>query len=229
MPLIIGLVIIVIVGIVFYIFLQKNKARDLNTILNLELKLKNESVNIGQDLKYSIICKPSVRINADTIEGELISKRFDSYNNNWSREAFLSHGVETNHFVFSFGKDIIIVPGSDNRFDGYVPIPPDADPTEDSAVFHSHWLMTVRIHAKGYKSASVSREVIVTALNPQMLEVKKREEPQNVEFVKGIGKRNRKPNIQVLFPGSSNSSNENKSSVRNESSFDFLELENDQS
>lgn len=205
------------------------KSRSLNKLIDLKIDMGSSTVNRGEDLKYSVVIIPSVRINAEIIEGDLIARQLNPSQGNLSNlpDLLFSGGEVLDTFIFSFGKDIVLLPGSENKFDGYVPIPETAMPTEKSALTCIRWILTVRVHCKGYKPAVVSREITVTAVHPQMMEDKKREEEQNVEFIPSTRKGKGNSNIQILFPGSQSEIKGNETHVKSGSSFGFLELENE--
>ncbi len=226
MNIVIWVTVTLIVAGLAYLFI---KSRSLNKLIDLKIDLQNTSVNPGEELKYSVVIVPSVRINAEIIEGDLLAKQFNPQQGNLSNlpDMLFSGGEVLDTFIFSFGKDIVLLPGSENKFDGYVPIPETAIPTEKSALAYIRWILTVRVHSKGYKPATTSREIIVTSLSPQMMIDKKREEEQNVEFIPETRKGKGNSNIQILFPGSQGETSGNETHIKSGSSFGFLELEND--
>ena len=227
MNIVIWVLVSVIVAGLAYLFIVKS--RNLNKLMDLKIDIQNTSVNRGEDLKYSVIIVPSVRINAEIIEGDLLAKQFNPSQGSLSNlpDLLFSGGEVLDTFIFSFGKDIVLLPGSENKFDGYVPIPETAVTSEKSTLSHIRWILTVRVHSKGYKPAVVSREITVTALHPQMIADKKREEQQNVEFIPETRKGKGNSNIQILFPGSQSETRGNVAHAKSDSSFGFLELEND--
>lgn len=221
---VIGIVIaLVAAGLIYFFFF---KSRSLQNVMDLRIDLEKTSVNRGEELKYAVVVIPSTKINADIIEGDLLAKQFTPRRGNLP-DLLFSGGETLDTFIFSFGKDIILLPGSENKFPGYVPIPDSAIPTEKSALSNIRWILTVRVHSKGYRPASVSREVTVNAFLPQMQEYKKREEEHNVEFIPEARKGKGSPNIQILFPGTQTDRRENETAAGSNSRFGFLELEND--
>lgn len=227
MNIVIGIVVVVIAaGLIYYFFVRPG---NLKHLIDLRIDTLNTTVNRGEELKYAVVIVPKIRLNAEIIEGDLLAKQFNPQQGSLTGfpDLLFSGGEVLDTFIFSFGKDIVLLPGSENKFDGYVPIPETAIPTEKSRLVNIRWILTVRVHSKGYRPASVSREITVTALHPQMMEDKKREDEHNVEFIPETRKGKGSPNIQILFPGSNAETRGNENHAKSDSSFGFLELEND--
>jgi len=220
---------LILIGAVWFYFYKKVNA--LSRILKLRLELNPMTANRGQQVIFSILSDPEKQIKADTINGELICKRFDSCRGNWTDWTdlpIICHGQILAQIIFSFGKDLILVPGSENRYEGYIPIPDDAPPTEVTKLFQVKWMVMVRVHSRDYKTASVSKELKVTAFHPQMIEAKRGEQEQNVEFTPMKRKAIQRQNIQLVFSDSVDKHPGKKlSSQGSVSSFNYLELENE--
>ncbi|MCD4785200.1 MAG: hypothetical protein K8T10_15395 [Candidatus Eremiobacteraeota bacterium] len=215
-------------GIGYYFYVR---SRSLDRVLNLRLEVIPPRVNRGQDIKVSLMANPARKIKGEVVSGELICKQFNIYSGkmrDWTESAASTHGDILAHFLFSFGSDLVFLPGSDNRYEGVIPIPEDACPTDAQDPQQVHWAVRATVHIEGYNPTVTFKEVNVTAHHPQMLEVLKKDEILPADHVMKKGRKGAlRQNVQVVFSGSDEGSGREEIS-RETSSFGFLELDGDQ-
>lgn len=215
-------------GIGYYFYVR---SRSLDRVLNLKLEVNPPRVNRGQDVKVSLITNPTRKIKGEVVSGELICKQFRSYSGSmkdWTESSVSTHGEILSHFLFSFGSDLVFLPGIDNRYEGIIPIPEDAYPTDTGAPMQVHWAVRVTVHIEGYSPTVTFKEFNVTSYHPLMVEAKGKDELLPADHVMKTGRKGAlRQNIQVVFSGSEEESG-TKKITREASSFGFLELDGDQ-
>jgi len=227
MTIVVILLIIGVLGIGYYFY---KRSRSLDRVLNLRLEVNPPRVNRGQEIKVSLIVNPTRKIKGEVVSGELLCKQFKKYSGSmrdWSESAISTHGEILSHFLFSFGSDLVFLPGIENRYEGIIPIPDDAYPTDTDAPMEIHWAIRATVHIEGYNPTVTFREFNVTAYHPQMIEAQKKEDLLSADHVLQKGRKGAlRENIQVVFSGSDNGISD-KNISQSGSSFSYLELDSD--
>lgn len=222
----VGISLTIIALLVFFLLLEHRRRR-LSRILRLSLEFNPLKVHPGDNFDLVVNSQSQKTIRAALVEGDLICKR---YNFPW--QVFLDNaGIPTGQPLtimrFSLGSDLMFVEGTTSSYGGQLPIPEEAFLTEKGEVLTIRWVASVRVHAAGYPSATVSRELPVIPQN----EVR---EPTQEEIAamgsKGLEsymqkKTNPRDNVILTVEGApvAGESKEEQSKSR----FAFLELEDD--
>lgn len=165
MPVLIGSVIaflILLLLIKLFRVLQKKA-------MAFKLTIDPEEVDKGGHVKVIVTASPQKPVNLMALDGVLYCKKFDGYKGSWlEKEDFpiISPGMVLSRIKFSYGENIQLTPGDENRHVGVLPIPEDAEHTEYRGAMQVHWFLKVKAHTGFGPPIVIDDELIV--LRPEI-------------------------------------------------------------
>lgn len=159
-------IVLIIVGIIVYFVIKSGLSKQ----INLKLELDPPEVTKGEKVKVIVRANPTQKVTLQSLEGNLIGKKYDGYSGSYLEKTeypVISPGVLLSKTEFSFGNNIELIPGEENKRFGVIPIPDDATATEVRGVMQVHWFITIKAKISPVMPAvTVQDELII--LRPEI-------------------------------------------------------------